>query len=53
MGLALQFTGCDRNPRYGTQEGILSFCQAHKRAGQYTVRDGQLFVATRDGNGEP
>lgn len=51
---ALQFPGCDRTPRYGTQVGHLNFCQAHKRAGQYAVRNcGEVFVATRDGSGEP
>eukprot|EP00903_Cladosiphon_okamuranus_P018919 g17401.t1 len=45
-----EFAGCERTPRYGPKEGPLSFCQAHKRAGQYTVRNGQLFVATRDGS---
>eukprot|EP00752_Nemacystus_decipiens_P011348 g10084.t1 len=45
-----QFSGCDRTPRYGTPDGPLSFCQGHKRAGQYTVHNGQLFVATRDGS---
>lgn len=30
----------------------MSFCQHHKRAGMYTARNGKLFVATNDGNGE-
>lgn len=46
-----QYDGCDGTPRYGTRDGPLSYCQAHKRTGLYTVRDGVLYVATRDGNG--
>ena len=30
----------------------MSFCQAHKRVGMYTARNGQVLMATRDGNGE-
>ncbi|CAM9662627.1 unnamed protein product, partial [Scytosiphon promiscuus] len=41
---------CDGSPRYGPQEGPLSFCQAHKRVGMCTARDGVLYVATRDGS---
>ena len=47
-----QHGGCDGTPRYGTRDGPLSFCQAHKRVGLYTIRDGELYVATRDGSGE-
>lgn len=46
-----QYGGCDGTPRYGTRDGPLSFCQTHKRAGLYTTRDGELYVATRDGSG--
>ena len=46
-----QFVGCWSTPKYGKRQGPLSFCQHHKRAGMYTNRDGQLLVATRDGNG--
>ena len=50
---ALQYAECNRTPRYGTKEGVLSFCQHHKRKGMYIVRNGVLLVATRDGSGEP
>lgn len=50
---ALQIAGCERTPRYGVPGQPLSFCQGHKRAGMYTCREGELFVATRDGSGEP
>lgn len=46
-----QLDGCDGTPLYGTRDGPLSYCQAHKRTGLYTVRDGVLYVATRDGSG--
>ncbi|CAM9205417.1 unnamed protein product [Ectocarpus sp. 12 AP-2014] len=42
--------GCTRTPRYGLKNGPLTLCQSHKRAGLYTVRDGVLLVATRDGS---
>ncbi|CAM9662907.1 unnamed protein product [Scytosiphon promiscuus] len=42
--------GCQRTPRYGIEGEPLSFCQGHKRAGMYTCRDGELFIATRDGS---
>ncbi|CBJ32965.1 conserved unknown protein [Ectocarpus siliculosus] len=42
--------GCTRTPRYGRKNGPLTLCQSHKRAGLYTVRDGVLLVATRDGS---
>jgi len=47
-----QHGDCDGTPRYGTRDGPLSFCQAHKRVGLFTTRDGELYVATRDGSGE-
>ncbi|CAB1109573.1 unnamed protein product [Ectocarpus sp. CCAP 1310/34] len=43
--------GCFRALRYGRKNGPLMLCQSHKRAGLYTVRDGVLLVATRDGSG--
>lgn len=47
-----QFGGCNGAPLYGTREGPLIFCQTHKRAGLFTVRDGEIFLATRDGSGK-
>lgn len=46
-----QYDSCDGTPRYGKRDGPLNYCQTHKRAGLYTVRDGVLYVATRDGSG--
>ncbi|CAN0049642.1 unnamed protein product [Pylaiella littoralis] len=45
-----QYGGCNGTPRYGTREGPLSFCPKHKRIGLFTVRDGEVYVATRDGS---
>lgn len=50
--LIVQHGSCDGTPRYGARGGPLSFCQAHKRVGLFTIRDGELYVATRDGSGE-
>ncbi|CAB1104651.1 unnamed protein product [Ectocarpus sp. CCAP 1310/34] len=44
-----EYAGCDGTPRYGPRNGLQSFCQGHKRAGMYTYRSGELFMATRDG----
>ncbi|CAM9278635.1 unnamed protein product [Ectocarpus sp. 8 AP-2014] len=44
-----EYAGCDGTPRYGPRNGPRSFCQGHKRAGMYTYRSGELFMATRDG----
>lgn len=47
-----QHPGCIRTPTYGHSDGPLSFCQSHKKAGMYTNPNGNLLMATRDGNGK-
>ncbi|CAM9233732.1 unnamed protein product, partial [Hapterophycus canaliculatus] len=51
--LRLQYPGCVRRAKYGLKNAQPSACQAHKRAGQYTVnRQGEMMIATRDGDGK-
>ncbi|CAM9328458.1 unnamed protein product, partial [Sphacelaria rigidula] len=45
-----QYEECMAEPRYGAKKGPLSFCNDHKRVGMFTVRHGQLMIATRDGS---
>lgn len=49
----LQYPGCSTRAKYGPKDAPPSACQAHKRAGQYTInRHGEMLVATRDGDGK-
>lgn len=47
-----QYEGCSKTPLYGPEEGPVSFCHGHKRAGMFVSRNGIRVVATRDGHGE-
>lgn len=46
-----QVLGCEKSPRYGHGEEPPVVCQNHKKAGMFTVRDGKMMMATRDGSG--
>ncbi|CAN0424047.1 unnamed protein product [Ascophyllum nodosum] len=45
-----QHPGCSQSPSYGMKSGSPNFCSSHKRSGMFTIRDGTLVVATRDGD---